>query len=64
MENRVSRTAGKKHTMPGFAAMTADVDQAIGAVLDKVEALGIKETTYVFFLSENGCRRRQRLTCR
>jgi arylsulfatase A-like enzyme len=48
--------AGKKHTMPEFAAMTSDVDEGIGKVLDKIEALGLKNSTYVFFLSDNGGR--------
>jgi len=47
---------GKKHTMPEFAAMTSDVDTGIGLILDRIEALGLAETTYVFFLSDNGGR--------
>ncbi len=47
---------GRKHYMPEFAAMTADMDASIGRVLDKLEALGLSDTTYVFFLSDNGGR--------
>ncbi|MCP4816002.1 MAG: sulfatase-like hydrolase/transferase, partial [Planctomycetaceae bacterium] len=47
---------GKKHTMPQFAAMTRDVDQGIGLLLDKIKSLGIEEKTYIFFLSDNGGR--------
>jgi len=47
---------GKKHTMPEFAAMTSDVDTGIGMILDRIESLGLAETTYVFFLSDNGGR--------
>ena len=47
---------GKKHTMPEFAAMTRDVDQGIGLLLDKIKSLGIEEKTYIFFLSDNGGR--------
>ena len=47
---------GKKHTMPEFAAMTRDLDAGIGSVMDKIESLGLKDNTYVFFLSDNGGR--------
>lgn len=47
---------GAKHTMPEFAAMTSDVDTGIGMILDRIESLGLSETTYVFFLSDNGGR--------
>lgn len=47
---------GKKHTMPEFAAMTSDLDAGIGQLLDKIESLGIKNKTYIFFLSDNGGR--------
>ncbi len=48
---------GKKHYMPEFAAMTADMDASVGRVLDKIEELGLKDITYVIFLSDNGGRR-------
>ena len=48
--------AGKKHYMPEFAAMTADMDASVGRVLDKIKELGLKDNTYVFFLSDNGGR--------
>lgn len=47
---------GRRHTLPKFAAMTSDVDQAIGQLLDRIEALGLLENTYVFFMSDNGGR--------
>ena len=47
---------GKKHTMPEFAAMTSDVDAGIGMVLDKIKSLGLENSTYIFFLSDNGGR--------
>ncbi|MCH1506115.1 MAG: sulfatase-like hydrolase/transferase [Verrucomicrobiales bacterium] len=56
MARAKARPPGTKHTMAEFAAMTDDVDRAVGEVLDKVESLGIKESTYVFFLSDNGGR--------
>ena len=42
--------------MPEFAAMTSDVDDGIGRVLDKIRSLGLENSTYVFFLSDNGGR--------
>ena len=47
---------GKKHFVPEFAAMTEDMDEGIGMILDKVESLGIAENTYIIFLSDNGGR--------
>ena len=49
-------TPGKKHTMPQFAAMTADLDAGIGRILDRLVKLDLLKTTYVFFLSDNGGR--------
>ena len=49
-------TSGKKHNLPQFAAMTSDVDDGIGILLDKLRALGIQDNTYIFFLSDNGGR--------
>lgn len=37
-----------------YAAMTEDLDTALAALLDKIEALGIKDNTYVIFTSDNG----------
>ena len=47
---------GQKHTMPEFAAMTADMDAGIGRVLDKLIELDLLKNTYVIFLSDNGGR--------
>ena len=47
---------GRKHTMPEFAAMTSDVDEGIGMVLDRIQSLGLQNSTYIFFLSDNGGR--------
>src|SRR6185369_8867284 len=35
-------------------AMTSAMDDAVGAVLDKVRALGQEERTLIFFISDNG----------
>ena len=48
---------GRKHYMPEFAAMTADMDASIGRVLDKIDELDLAGSTYVIFLSDNGGRR-------
>ncbi len=48
--------SGKKHNMPQFAAMTCDVDDGIGILLDKIRSLGIQDRTYIFFMSDNGGR--------
>jgi arylsulfatase A-like enzyme len=47
---------GRKHSMPEFAAMTSDVDEGVGMVLDKIKSLGLEDSTYMFFLSDNGGR--------
>ena len=47
---------GKKHYMPEFAAMTFDMDESVGRVLDKIDELGLAGRTFVFFLSDNGGR--------
>lgn len=47
---------GQKHFVPEFAAMTEDMDEGIGMLLDKLAALGITDNTYIIFLSDNGGR--------
>ena len=37
-----------------YAAMVSAVDDGVGLVLDKIEALNLDENTIVFFLSDNG----------
>lgn len=37
-----------------YAAMTAKLDEAVGAVLNQVRSAGLEEHTLVFFLSDNG----------
>ena len=49
------RESGKKHTMPEFAAMTEDVDRAIGDLIDHAKNI---DKTYIFFMSDNGGRTR------
>ena len=47
---------GRKHYMPEFAAMTADMDASIGRVLERIDELDLAGSTYVIFLSDNGGR--------
>jgi len=38
-----------------YAAMTLALDDAVGAVIDKVNALGLSRRTLIVFMSDNGC---------
>ena len=51
-----NRPQGRKHHIPAFAAMTEDLDHCVGQVLDTIDELGIDQSTYVFFMSDNGGR--------
>jgi arylsulfatase A-like enzyme len=42
------------HSNPEYAAMIETMDTAVGAVLDKVDELGLEKDTFVFFYSDNG----------
>ena len=50
-ENKIK---GEQHINAGFAAMTQDLDEGLGLILSKVEALGIAQNTYVIYMSDNG----------
>lgn len=45
---------GKYHDNPGYAAMVKSLDDAVGAILDEVEAQGLTNDTIVIFTSDNG----------
>lgn len=45
---------GTIHTSIGYAAMIADLDVAVGRVIDKIDELGIANNTYIFYTSDNG----------
>ena len=47
---------GRKHNMPQFAAMTADMDDGIGRILDTLIDLDLLDSTYLIYLSDNGGR--------
>lgn len=42
------------HKDAGFAAMLKDLDDGIGRLLEAYDSLGLAETTYIFFVSDNG----------
>ena len=48
------RPPGAIHNDPTYGAMTEDLDEGLGLVLDKLDALGIANNTYVIYLSDNG----------
>lgn len=50
------RPTGIKHNLDVFAAMTEDLDDAVGRLLDRLNALGLAERTYVIYMSDNGGR--------
>jgi len=45
---------GAQHINPGFAAMTNDLDEGLGLILEKIKQLGIEDKTYVIYMSDNG----------
>lgn len=48
------KPAAGGHWSPTYAGMIASVDESVGRVLDKLEALGLAENTLVVFSSDNG----------
>lgn len=54
LQKSEQRPKGTKHRIPAFAGMTEDLDTGVGMVLDKLEELGIADSTYVFYLADNG----------
>ena len=55
-----SMPSGSIHKQADYAAMTWDLDQSLGQVLQATEDLGIGENTYVVFMSDNGAGGNQR----
>jgi arylsulfatase A-like enzyme len=45
---------GSIHQDPGFAGMAWDLDASLAQIFDALEALDIKDETYVVFMSDNG----------
>lgn len=50
----LDKAPGKKHDDPAFAAMTFDLDAAIGQVVNLVNELGIADNTYIVVIGDNG----------
>ena len=51
------KKAGKDlqgHNNPVYAAMIEETDRSVGAIIDKLEQLGLREKTLVLFISDNG----------
>ena len=49
-----SKAAGVRHVDTGFAAMTADLDAGLGALMRGLDSLGLRDNTYIFYMSDNG----------
>lgn len=49
-----SKTEGRKHINTRYAAMTEELDDGLGRILDKLEELDISDNTYVIYTSDNG----------
>ena len=49
-----NKKPGTIHNNLGLAAMTFDLDESIGLILDKLEELNLTENTYVIYTSDNG----------
>ena len=45
---------GARHDSRNYAAMLTDLDSGIGQVLDKIDELGIRHSTYVIYQADNG----------
>lgn len=49
-----SKTRGKQHGNPLYAACTYDLDDAVGRLLSRLDSLGLRDNTLVLFTSDNG----------
>ena len=49
-----NKNTGGIHNNLGLAAMTFDLDESVGLILDKLEELNLTENTYVIYTSDNG----------
>ncbi|HRU07175.1 MAG TPA: sulfatase-like hydrolase/transferase, partial [Candidatus Brocadiia bacterium] len=45
---------GKRESLKGYFAAVTAMDRGLGRILDRVEALGLRESTLIIFLSDNG----------
>lgn len=49
-----NKEKGQFQKNSGFAAMTLDLDEGLGILLQKVKDLGIEDNTYIIYMSDNG----------
>ena len=49
-----NKNTGKIHNNLGLAAMTYDIDESVGIILDKLKELNIEKNTYLIYSSDNG----------
>lgn len=54
LERWQARPPGRRHRGPTRAAMAEDFDRAVGITLAKIDQLGIRDRTYVIYMSDNG----------
>lgn len=54
LERWNARPLGRRHRDPTRAAMAEDFDRAVGITLAKIDQLGIRDRTYVIYMSDNG----------
>jgi arylsulfatase A-like enzyme len=54
LEKYEQKEKGKIHKNTYFAALTEDLDDSLGILLDKLQELGIANNTYVIYCSDNG----------
>jgi len=45
---------GRMHRDPARAAITTDLDTGVGRLLERIDELGLRESTYVIYTSDNG----------
>ena len=45
---------GGVHTNSGYGAMTENLDESLAALLARLEELGVADSTYIFYTSDNG----------
>lgn len=56
LDRIAKRQKGNLHNIAEFAAMTEDMDTGIGRFLRKINSLGLDDSTYIIFMSDNGGR--------
>lgn len=53
-DTREKRTVRTRQSHAVYAAMVESLDQAVGTILERLEALNLSQRTAVFFMSDNG----------